>query len=639
MVCFHFSCSPKSVRFAGSCLLFVWVVGFLLQPVLSKASEALVRAVQLQEGTSKYSLSSGMMYLEDKLGQYTIDEVRARGAAQWRPVGSGIPNFGFSDSIYWFQVDIENYNGQPYWYLVVDYSTIRKLDLYIIHDGQLGQVLQVGDQFEFGARLIEHRNFIFPVSISPGESIRVIAKIKSPYAIQFPAYLIESTLYLQEEIKINLVQGLFFGFVLLLAVHSFFIFLSIRKRSYLYYVFFSTFIGLFHVAQLGFGFQYLWPTNLWLQHNSLAVCMSLSLGFGALFVCEFLALQQMSRASAYLFRGIAVVAALLFVLSMFDYTSLLLQLSGYLAVFGCMVSVLIGAWSRRKGIAGAGYFTLGWFAFLVGVVSFTANRMGLIPRTFVTEYGMEISTVLVLVFSSLALAEQVNQERKLRSEQEDKNRESEKMALAAKERSLELERASNKRLERSMRSRTDELHKALAELTLVNHRMEELSMHDGVTGLRNVGAYEERVQHEWERGVRDKSPLSLVLVVIDGYDTIADRYGYVAAEECLKRVAQLIKTVVTRPADLVARIGPAEFGMVLPSTEEHGAMHIATALAEEIMREPINLGVCCIRVSVSVAVSTKIPSDDGNFMVFMEETEDALLDAIELGGGQIKKLA
>ena len=594
------------------------------------------QVLELQSDKSEYDIAphvSQYIYPSDDL---TANRILSKGrASEQEEFKVTAPQIGYGSASRWYRIDIKNLSHLKDWYFVFNFAAIRELDLYFVREGIIRKVIQLGDQFEFGARLVQHRNFVVPVEFPTGEDWTVLTKVVTPYYIQFPAILIDHTTYLQREVSHGILHGAFFGFLLVMSLYCLSNFVSSREVSYLYLFCFSLSFGLFQAAFEGFGFQFLWPTNVWLQHKMVVFSSCMSLLWATLFVSGFLRLKCDHRFLYLIYSGFLGVASVLLGFSFFIDEDYLLQLLAGLALFSCLLNSGVGMFFWHKGRLEAFAFTLGWLSFLVGIVVLCVVSLGLMSVGFITEYVIEITAVFGLVLLVYALANSKRIELNKKNAQTDKIREQDKVALREKERGFELQKASNERLERSIQARTTELHKTLAELTLVNNRLEELNTHDNITGLRNANAYEERIQHEWERGIRDQRPLSLIVASIDGFDTIGDRYGAVAAEESLKAIVKIIRAVVTRPADLVSRIGPAEFGFVLPSTEAVGALHIAQALLEEVSKKPINLGICSIPTSLSIGVATAIPMDEENFMTFMERAEDTMLDAIELGGNQI----
>ena len=94
---------------------------------------------------------------------------------------------------------------------------------------------------------------------------------------------------------------------------------------------------------------------------------------------------------------------------------------------------------------------------------------------------------------------------------------------------------------------------------------------DGLTGVANRRCFDETLNVEWRRSVRNSSPLALLLLDVDHFKRFNDRYGHQAGDDCLRRVASAIKVHLLRPGDLVSRYGGEEFACILPATDFKGA--------------------------------------------------------------------
>jgi len=107
------------------------------------------------------------------------------------------------------------------------------------------------------------------------------------------------------------------------------------------------------------------------------------------------------------------------------------------------------------------------------------------------------------------------------------------------------------------------------------HAVEALAITDGLTGLANRRRFDHCLTNEWRRGMRDRKPLSLLLIDADWFKSYNDTYGHLRGDSCLKQIAEAAQDVVMRPGDLVARFGGEEFAVILPDTSNEGAMQIA----------------------------------------------------------------
>jgi diguanylate cyclase (GGDEF)-like protein/PAS domain S-box-containing protein len=141
-----------------------------------------------------------------------------------------------------------------------------------------------------------------------------------------------------------------------------------------------------------------------------------------------------------------------------------------------------------------------------------------------------------------------------------------------------------------------------AQLREMNARLEELAMRDGLTGLKNLRALQERLRNEAGRATRDHVPLSVVVADVDHFKRFNDSFGHPAGDNVLCHIAQLLQASA-RETDMVARSGGEEFVIVLPNTDHDGAM----ALAERF-RSAIEGAVWDLRpVTASFGVATWLP--------------------------------
>ena len=92
---------------------------------------------------------------------------------------------------------------------------------------------------------------------------------------------------------------------------------------------------------------------------------------------------------------------------------------------------------------------------------------------------------------------------------------------------------------------------------------------DVLTGIPNRRSFSERILIEFNRCQRDKHPLSVVMCDVDNFKSYNDTYGHQMGDECLKKVAQVIKEAIKRPGDFCARYGGEEFVIILSATEKN----------------------------------------------------------------------
>jgi diguanylate cyclase (GGDEF)-like protein/PAS domain S-box-containing protein len=163
--------------------------------------------------------------------------------------------------------------------------------------------------------------------------------------------------------------------------------------------------------------------------------------------------------------------------------------------------------------------------------------------------------------------------------------------------------------------------------------VETLSVTDALTGLANRRRFDQCLTAEWRRGMRNRSPLSLLLIDIDLFKSYNDRYGHLSGDSCLTQIAEAAQTVVRRPGDLVARFGGEEFAIILPNTSNDGAIEVANQLCEtlrgcKLPHEGNPLGT----VTISIGSATVTPQLGQNSASLVELADQALYRA--KGGGR-----
>ncbi|MDL2314587.1 diguanylate cyclase [Desulfovibrio sp. OttesenSCG-928-C14] len=129
---------------------------------------------------------------------------------------------------------------------------------------------------------------------------------------------------------------------------------------------------------------------------------------------------------------------------------------------------------------------------------------------------------------------------------------------------------------------------------------------DPLTGIYNRRFFDESLQRLILSLSRSGGQLSLMMVDIDFFKLYNDTYGHVEGDNCLKKIAEVLRNIITRTDDFVARYGGEEFAVVLPNTNEYGARLIADKLLERIRdcNIPHEKSDIADRVTISIGIAT-----------------------------------
>ncbi|WP_291716994.1 diguanylate cyclase [Magnetospirillum sp. 64-120] len=174
--------------------------------------------------------------------------------------------------------------------------------------------------------------------------------------------------------------------------------------------------------------------------------------------------------------------------------------------------------------------------------------------------------------------------------------------------------------------------RAEADLALV-------AVTDSLSGLGNRRGFDQHLDNEWRRCIRDSTPLCLIMADIDHFKLYNDIYGHPQGDECIRRVAQVIRQAMRRPGDYVARYGGEEFICVLPATEIDGARAIAQSIRAALAKLDMpHQGAEATGgiVSLSLGIAILQPSEHERPQFLIDLADQALYRAKKMGRDQVQ---
>ncbi len=171
------------------------------------------------------------------------------------------------------------------------------------------------------------------------------------------------------------------------------------------------------------------------------------------------------------------------------------------------------------------------------------------------------------------------------------------------------------------------------ELQEANALLARQSITDGLTGVGNRRYFDQLLQQEWQRSVRHGHSLACLMVDIDHFKLYNDRYGHVAGDECLRRVAELLRACAGRSSDAVCRYGGEEFVILLAECDLAEAQVVAQRCLDSIRLAAIAHEAAPMRrrLSLSIGVAACVADTQTSGMALLERA-DAALYAAKQGG-------
>jgi diguanylate cyclase (GGDEF)-like protein len=569
--------------------VFVLIVLACMSIVARHALAAEQSSLTLHAGQTVFTPADHLQYWVDpNPASSEADAEAALDGGQFKPVSRWPPTFGFADGVYWFALDLRNVDHvDDSWLYVVEYALLDHLDLYLRYSDGREQRFVSGDREPYVTRSVDHRYFNFSLRLPRGQSVRSLLRVQTESSVQVPIAIYSDHAFLETHQRSQLGLGVYYGVLIGLLLYNLLIFLSVRDRSYPYYIGYVALFGLALACLNGISYQILWPTwPLW-DDAVLLLAIGGSLTCMVLFTNSFLELPtrqpvlgRMLRTAAWLLGAITLASPF------FTYRhAIQLETASVFLLAILMIGAGISAW--RHGYRPAYYFLLAWSFMVTGIVVYACVSFGVLPKNFLTEYGIQFGSGIEMILLSLGLAYRFK---------------------LLREQNLQLQLEATERLEHRVSERTNELNRAMGELRTANRRLHEFSLRDGLTGVHNRRYLDETLAHAVAQARERKASIALLMIDIDHFKRINDTCGHLAGDDCLRTVADVLRRHVREGDDFVARYGGEEFVVLLP-----GATRDDAARRGEILRcEVAALRIDGHGATISLTISLGLAAMDGS---------------------------
>ncbi len=566
-------------------LIHCWLTLAMLLTMLSTNS-ARAETYEL-EGLGKVDLRRHLLYLEDSRGSLSLEQI-VSSQQDWIRNGNEIFSKGFSKSHWWFKFELKNpgeKNQQRI--LEIANAVLDQLDIYVFRGDQKITSIKTGDLRPFSTRPLDYRFYAKSLTWHSQEVFTVYIHVKTSSAVQLPITLWQPSDFFVHEADNNILQGLYYGAMGVIAVYNLFIFFALRDRSYLYYVGFILSGPLFFLTISGQGYRYIWTDSIAWNELSIPVGISLLVLFGALFTRNFIGLSKVSKILDRLILVFVAIGGIMLCLSFFLPYRTMLAILIPVSILACISDLTVGCIAWYRGVASARFYVIAWVCFLVATILYSLQKISILPSHTMFEYGVQIGSMLEAVLLSFALADRIHEERALR--------------FQAQEEAISTVQRLNQELESRVEERT-------AELESLNQKLEELSITDQLTKLFNRRYLEEEGEKVFIRCARYGHPLSVLIIDLDYFKVVNDKYGHHGGDECLRRVSHLLKNNLRTPTDIVARYGGEEFCMLLPETDAESALIIAERIRSQVENMVITSDLQQLNITTSIGAYSFMPS-------------------------------
>lgn len=418
--------------------------------------------VVIQEGQSSFVIGKQVAFLEDSSKKMDLNEVISK-AALFQKSSIQVPNFQYTKSAYWIRFDLLNKTNTEDLAIEISNTQLDRIDLYM-PEGFSYTHAQMGDLLPFAQRAVNHQHFIFPIVLQPNHSATVYMRFESVEQLSIPITLGKREIVLTNNYRTDIFAGTYFGIMFVMFFFNLFIYLSVRDKSYLFYVLYIVSIALAQATLLGYTYKYFWPENSYLNHLAVLIFSALA-GYGAIqFARIFLQLETnepLINKRLTLFEVLYGAALLIY---LFGFRRISYNILDFAALFLSLYALYFSIKLSLKGQRTAKFFLFAWSFFLVGMVVYVARNMGWLPYNFLTKNVLLMASGLESVLLSVALADRINiLKREKETSQAEALRIAEENALLVTQQNLLLEAQVKKRTQ-TLETTNKELESTLSNL-------------------------------------------------------------------------------------------------------------------------------------------------------------------------------
>lgn len=333
-------------------------------------------------------------------------------------------DLGFTQNNFWANLALHNpTDSDLYYYLETALPITDLVELYTFDEvsGEIAKAVS-GDALPFAKRAYDNRRTIFKIEIPSKANLKLFLHLKSDgEVLKIPIILHTADSFIKKVTFEQLIFGVFYGILAIVAVIYFFFFFALGEITFLYYSLYVVFVGLLQFALDGFFYEYVTPNSGWFSNHAVLFIAIIAVFLSGKYSEVFLKIKKHSKAIYILFN---VSYGLLFLLLICVVLFPSLLLINYLLIniltlvfLVLIVYSIVYLYYKRKPVDS--FFTVGILFLVLGFTVFILHNFGLLPSNFMTQNSSKLGTGMEVIFLSLSMSNLI---RSLKNEKNELNR-------------------------------------------------------------------------------------------------------------------------------------------------------------------------------------------------------------------------
>lgn len=571
----------------GRALLVVFLC--LGNAVVAQVHETLPSPAQANPTTLDIDLWPHVTMLIDEPGNLSFDDVVSSSDHVFTSTKS-VPysNLGMRKGAVWLRIKIEpSADADKVWILNFGYPLLSRAQIYSLRDDVVVQRADVG--YESVSGLPQDHKLSTALQLTPGVPQELFIRVSSEGSLLVPLHLTQVGTFHRNDVKNQILQGIFAGIGLCLMVYAIIHAIILRRGMYAAYAASVLCMTIFLFALQGMGGEHLWGDSKWFMKNGAHLTIFINLASNLWFVHDTLEVRTCAPKLSLALRAIRALSLMFAVLVCLD----LLNFSGAhisattLGQASALVTVSV-LWVRaRSGVKVAWFVFGGWLIYSVGAMALTWTFNGSI------NYRPSIWNF----FQMTALFEMLSWFIVLGVDAREK-------------------------------------YQAAIRLRSERNSMQSLAETDVLTGLPNRRALMARMEKALLH-IPPGTTCAVFMMDLDGFKAVNDTHGHHVGDELLKAVGRRL-TSTLRGRDFVGRLGGDEFVVL---TESLAHMDDAQRLADKLIngfKVPFDIDGTALSVGLTIGFALS-PMDGSKAKDLLQAADQALYSGKQGGKGQARR--
>jgi two-component system NtrC family sensor kinase len=405
----------------------------------------------------KDSLPFNVAYYKDNTNKLKVTQVDDKLFVQLP--NREVLNLGVDDATFWIKLSTTRDLVFDKKVLFIEQGRVKSYEMYREKQGELPRLQQplVLPGYD---KLKNVQGISYLLSDTMRKDEVIYLKLKS-----HENFIAKISVVTQDKIVANnsfrdVFFGIYTGVMLIMFIYNLFLFIVVRDKSYIHYVFYILFTWLTQISIQGYGEIYIWNSLPLLNSYSVVLCSLLALLFADLFTISFLNTKVFAPRAhkAFLTYIVLILLTICCIFLLDNRTAFMIMqviiMTGVILALSTSYYVYF-----KKQFKPAGYYNIAWTILFIGAIFFILKDYSIIPYNNFTIYLLQISSALEVLLLSFALADKINFFKK-------ENEVAQAQALNASLENQKLIREQNIVLEKKVHERTEELQSANSTLNI-----------------------------------------------------------------------------------------------------------------------------------------------------------------------------